>query len=55
MSVRIADCRWCGARIEQLPGGAWADDAGFVNCAKYRHHWPIEPAAIPLGPSEGKP
>jgi hypothetical protein len=34
-------CRHCYADIRMLPVGAWADDDGFVYCAKFLPHEPL--------------
>lgn len=33
-------CRHCGLFVRRTRDGAWVDGDGFVNCAKFRRHWP---------------
>lgn len=33
-------CRYCLRLVRKTWAGAWTDADGFVNCAKFRRHWP---------------
>jgi hypothetical protein len=38
---RHPECLWCGRPLTLLSGGAYVDEAGWFNCAKWRLHWPV--------------